>query len=196
MWLKKSVTHKNISRRKRADKKYKNFLVTISVLMLSTVIWIFISDYNNIKGSLFSEWIEYKTTTGKIVGSKTFPARRKRLGYEIKYRYAVNSQEYLSNQINFSSIIFHNHEKARSMVRKYKTGSPVTVYYDADSPHFSVLEPQVINPEESILKLTLLIFIVGIFAWLNYVIFLPKQKVATPRKSKKRRKPKRKQRQR
>lgn len=193
MRFKKESAQKKLSKPQREAREIKKTAIILNILLLGLVIAALNLNYGHIKGNLFGDWIEYKTTIGEIVGSKTVVGRRKSLKYEIKFRYTVNNQEYQSDLVNLAGRSSYNHEYARSMVRKYPWKSNVTVYYDVDSPSFAVLDPKVREPREAFFAIVICLFLVGMMAYVNYKVFTAKPKDTGPpgSKGRRKRKPKR-----
>ncbi len=84
--------------------------------------------FSNIEGS----------TIGTIVKSKSKLVLGKistRI-YFIKYKYSVDNTEFIGDLVNYNS----PSEDVDLVLKNYPVGKKVTVYYDASSPKFSILE--------------------------------------------------------
>jgi len=63
---------------------------------------------------------------------------------KVFFTYEVNGNSYESDRVNFDyGMRTSNVRKPQSVVEQYPTGSDVTVYYDPENPHQSVLEKRV-----------------------------------------------------
>ncbi len=141
---------------------------------------IVIAQIDNIRGSFFNESIEYGQTQGKISKS-TFnfhPASGGGSGYRIniQYEYQVGRKEYTAHKVNFSASSFRNPEGAKALCEKYPKGMSVIVYYDKNAPGFAVLEPEVDGRDN--FTITLIVFLLFIFALVIFLIVNLRNKVA------------------
>jgi hypothetical protein len=64
-------------------------------------------------------------------------------GAKIVYNYQVGGQQYTGDRRAFSESRSSSARRAQEIANRYQVGATVTVYYDADSPQVSVLEPGV-----------------------------------------------------
>jgi hypothetical protein len=64
---------------------------------------------------------------------------------EIQYTYTVRGRSYTGNRIRIGEITAMPHEAVLQLVRPYRDGMKVRVYYDPSTPAFSVLETRTDN---------------------------------------------------
>ena len=122
-----------------------NFKVYIPVLILCSVflfefLFTTYSFKDEIKGIVLSDFINYKTTEGKITNSGTQLETGRyssRLIIDVRYAYEVNSIPYTSKLINFAA----DYHKIDYYLEKYPHGKKVLVHYEINNPSFAVLEP-------------------------------------------------------
>ena len=96
--------------------------------------------YEDFKGIVFEQWIEYERTEGEIIESNArFNTLRTGGRFaDIDYFFLAEGDLYRSNQINFLG----DGHKIEHYLQKYPVGKRVTVYYEKGNPDFSVLEPE------------------------------------------------------
>lgn len=81
----------------------------------------------------------------------TNKGRGKAWTMELEYRYTVDGTEHTGTAIHFGSFPSYGTEKqAKEVEAKYREGTQVTVYYNAQNPKEAVLEPGVASAGESI----------------------------------------------
>jgi len=61
----------------------------------------------------------------------------------VSYRYTVDGQEYLANEIVQFDVSYSARSEAEEVTADYRSGSSVTVYYDPADPASALLEPGV-----------------------------------------------------
>jgi hypothetical protein len=67
---------------------------------------------------------------------------RQRYRPVVRYRYEVGGERYEGNLIQWSAVVeFRKYSRARAMLDKYRSGSPVAVHYDPERPAIAVLQP-------------------------------------------------------
>lgn len=74
------------------------------------------------------------TGSGPITNNYTYKA-------EIVYKYDVEGETYVNNQVRMSDISSSNQRAAETTKARYPVGAEVTVYYDPNNTERSVLEP-------------------------------------------------------
>lgn len=126
-------------------------ILFLSLLVLALVSISLISHRNSYRG-LFISSEQYRTTQGQITQSFLVFTRGRAPScqYRISYRFRVGTIFYSSNQINFGKLGDSDFEFANSYVKRYPVGRTIQVFYKADEPNFSVLEPQVFNQTRTI----------------------------------------------
>ena len=61
----------------------------------------------------------------------------------VRYRYEVGGERYEGNLIQSSSVVeFRKYSRARAMLDKYRSSSPVAVHYDPERPAIAVLRSE------------------------------------------------------
>ena len=82
------------------------------------------------------------TVEGIIIKSSIEQSRFERRGYsiDVTYEYNVDGHKYLSNRVCCGSTA---NDFSKEIIEKYPAGSKVTVYYRADKPYLSVIEPRI-----------------------------------------------------
>jgi uncharacterized protein DUF3592 len=113
--------------------------------MLAFSLWLVLTNWQEIKGSFFSDLATFRSAEGKIVSSSTYTSTRNRktyYHYSIEYEYVVNGKNYRSDEITFNDNYSIDQEFAQTYISNYPVGKKVTVYYDPHDPSFSVLEPE------------------------------------------------------
>lgn len=116
----------------------------ILLIMFCGLSIVFVTNYSIIKGTIFSDYIEFEVVGGEIKKSLTRIQRGKGSSYKkysIEYEYVVNGVIYHSDVVTFSS-----KKNGEEYVKKYPVGKIVSVYYQKSSPSFSVLEPNIREP--------------------------------------------------
>ncbi len=112
---------------------------------LAFSLWLILTNWNDIKGSYFSDLATFRSAEGKIVSSSIYTSTRKRktyYHYSIEYEYVVNGKNYRSDEITFNNNYSLDQEFAQTYISKYPVEKKVTVHYDPHDPSFSVLEPE------------------------------------------------------
>jgi len=61
-------------------------------------------------------------------------------GADVIYRYKVSGESYKGDKVTISEVSTSSGNRARKIVKRYRKGKKVTVYYDSDEPKTSVLE--------------------------------------------------------
>jgi len=125
--------------------KFAMTLLWAGVGMLAASLWLVLQNWQDIKGSFFSDIATFRSAEGKVVSSSTYTSTRKRKTYHhysIEYEYVVNGKNYRSDEITFNDNYSLDQEFAQTYITKYPVGKKVTVYYDPHDPSFSVLEPE------------------------------------------------------
>jgi len=120
-------------------KKYIPVLIFFSAFLFAFIATGLIFK-DEIKGMVFSKFIEYKTTEGLITtSSKKLRTGRysSRMAINIWYAYEVDSIVYSSNLVTFAA----DYYDVDYYLEKYPLKKKVTVYYQKDNPSFAVLEP-------------------------------------------------------
>ena len=123
--------------------KFSVILFWLGVGLLAASLWLVLSNWHDVKGSLFSDPATFKSIEGRIVSSSTYTSKRKRntyYHYSIDYEFTVNGKSYRSDEITFNNNHSLDQEFAQKYTSKYPVGKNVTVYYDPHDPSFSVLE--------------------------------------------------------
>jgi hypothetical protein len=60
----------------------------------------------------------------------------------VRYRYEVGGERYEGSCIKWSAVVeFRKYSRARAMLDRYRSGSPVAVHYDPKRPSIAVLQP-------------------------------------------------------
>ena len=81
----------------------------------------------------------------------------------IRYRYSVFDSTYVSNRIAFGGRLkYSNWGKARTLIRKYKVGDKVPVFYNPKKPKFAVLERKAAGEFYLMGRVVLIIFALGL----------------------------------
>ena len=125
--------------------KFAMTLFGVGVGMLAASLWLVLPNWQDIKGSYFSDLASFSSADGKIVSSSTYTSTWKRKTYyyySIEYEYIVNGKNYRSDEITFNHNYSIDQEFAQTYISKYPVGKKVTVHYDPHDPSFSVLEPE------------------------------------------------------
>ncbi len=92
------------------------------------------------------ESLQWPSTEGVILSSEVITDRGKsddadpRHTAAITYSYTVDGYEYTGKRISVAGQTFLDKSKAGNLVRRYKKGLRVKVYYDPRTPHISILE--------------------------------------------------------
>lgn len=134
-------------------------IILISLILITVVRW------RDMKGSVFVNNASYSKTEGHIVSSKT-ENRSGRYGgmrdYVIAYEYRVNGTRYVSSGVTFTHTGGScDNGFAEHYIQKYPVGKSVTVYYTADNPSFSALEPSA--KDSALIIVCVLLFLTPIF---------------------------------
>jgi len=79
----------------------------------------------------------------------------------ISYRYTIDGKSF-QNNIEFSSDISPTIEFSDTYLKKYPTGTKITVYYQADKPENSTIEPGVARGDWLVFALGLGMTVIGI----------------------------------
>ncbi|MDH3973307.1 MAG: DUF3592 domain-containing protein [Deltaproteobacteria bacterium] len=156
-------------------------IVFMKILGLLTLFVLFVMgmQYNQLKGTFFSDKLDLVETDGRVIKSNrvTKTSRGLSYHYNIVYEYYVNGKQYQSNQVSFGATGSKDKAFSKKYILKYPSGKPVTVYYDLNNPGFAVLEPEVTS-ERSWYILTGIIFLN--FLLFGYLWFSGRKKVAIP----------------
>ncbi len=102
--------------------------------------------WHDVKGSHFTDIRSLATTQGTIIHAET-DRHSGRYGtsyhYHIEYEFYVGTERFRSDEVTFAGTGSKDPEFAKSYVERYPVGRDVTVYYNPNTPSFSVLEPRV-----------------------------------------------------
>src|SRR5215510_3881368 len=123
--------------------KFAMKLFWAGVGMLAFSLWLVLPNWQDIKGSYFSDLATFRSAEGKIVSSSTYTStgnRKTYYHYSIEYEYIVNGKIYRSDEITFNHNYSIDQQFAQTYISKYPVGKNVTVHYDPHDPSFSVLE--------------------------------------------------------
>src|SRR5262245_38799860 len=128
--------------------------------MLAVSLWMILSNWHDVKGSLFIDLASLRSAEGKIVTSSTYTSSwrsKTYYHYSIVYEFTVNGKNYRSDEVTFNDNYSLEQEFAQKYISKYYLGKTVVVHYDPHDPSFSVLEPE--EKGDAVVKL----FFVAIF---------------------------------
>lgn len=114
--------------------------------------------------------LEWPTAQGQIVTSEMDMRREKSGGstarhYQyrpnILYEYSVDGARYTSKKVAVVGMTSRDQKDIKPILRRYKEGSSVTVYYNPEDPKSAILEPGVTWRTYMPLGLGILFFMVG-----------------------------------
>ena len=137
------------------------FCLTISLFCLI----ISYKFFGQIKGTFFINPRTLKTTQGEIVSADLIfnAGKAPSVGYDITYNYQILGKYYFSRQVSFSMITANgNPAFARGYLAKYPEGRKVKVFYQANDPAFSVLEPYNKEGTANLAVGTLVVFLLSL----------------------------------
>ncbi|MBN1440351.1 MAG: DUF3592 domain-containing protein [Anaerolineales bacterium] len=131
------------------------FFLTLSVgaVFLGWVVLANLHEYHNewnqIRGTFFTNVHNWKTTTGRIqisevysetAGYRLVPFTTYR--YRIRYTFQAGDRSYVSQRVSFASDGFPVRKDATLYNYLYPAGATIIVYYDPANPELSVLDPE------------------------------------------------------
>lgn len=119
------------------------------------------SDWPSVKGEITKSKVEKKTERVKKNDrwqtKTTFWAG-------VQYSYSVDGTEFVGGKISFGDY-GGEQEHARQIVKRFKKGKAVDVYYDPEEPKTAVLEPGTSNSSYLVLGIGLASLIAGIVSY-------------------------------
>ncbi len=123
-------------------------------------------EYYDQQPLLWDQSPAWPTITGTIIASRVYSHHR----YEdetlyradVTYEYSVDSQYYVSDNLDFQASVSTDRNQAKDMVNKYPSGMVVLVYYDPDNPENAVLIPGCTGCRRSPLSSLFLMELIGL----------------------------------
>jgi hypothetical protein len=107
-------------------------------------------------------------TAGVIAESRVERVNRgTKVSYDaiINYRYGVNNQQYAGDRLRMADAKSSKQSAAEARVAQYPVGKTVTVYYDANDPQKSTLEPGVSWRSFAYLGIPVVMLVMGVLSW-------------------------------
>ena len=118
------------------------FLVFFAVFWTAIVGYFDMMAGGDVLNALRSD--DFRTTTGTVTSNEIVRRRGDdgpRYTAEIRYAYSVAGRKFTSDRYHFSAFNRTDKRWARRLADAHPAGRSVTVYYDADNPALSVLNP-------------------------------------------------------
>lgn len=144
------------------------FWLALSFLAFIGFTKVVVDRFDIMRGVLFSSYIEFKTTEGEIMQSKSRSGYKYVREYDIVYVYSVNGTLYDSRVVDFLG----DYTEVSRYLSKYKKGDKVSVYYDQNNPRFSVLDPN--KKSYSVFILPFIMLLLSVISTL-YALFYSKR---------------------
>ena len=137
----------------------------INPIVIVLFVGIVIGFYGIYKIYMGYESQNWPTTEGKIIKSRIGGAKRI-MGRRvfIKYEYYVAGKRNVSSQISYTLII-GDYSGAVEILREYREGKIVTVYYNPDDPMDAVLKTEISRRIAWLFILSVLAIILGLRGW-------------------------------
>ncbi len=128
-----------MNRRKLDYRKLVGYLLLVAGITLSSwlgrsvILGVNTGDWATTEGLIYQSEVSYTT-------SHPSDKRQKFYRSHLEYRYRIDRKAFAGTRVYRTDLPYLSEQDAETLIEKYPTGTPVTIYYDKNDPTQAVLQ--------------------------------------------------------